>query len=93
MISKWKDCGSYFGYMKQSCIEWSSNPIIFNKKKKLVGTKKCIKLGTKPIHRTKLDDYGKCVCIIPSVLYTRDKNTIYPTLGFQEFVYSMLCQS
>ena len=89
IVSKWGECGSYIGYIHQSFIDWSSKPIIFNKGR-ILGVKKSLKLGTKPIHRTKPNDYGQIICVIPKVLYRREKRSIFPTVGFHEFVEGMM---
>ena len=65
-------------------------PIVFNKKRKILGMSKEIRLGRKPVHRTKLDNHGRVLGMIPEMLYKREKCTINPTLGFHEFIDSLL---
>ena len=82
--------GHILDYIQKSCIEWASQPIMINKNKKVIGIRNVIKLGSKPIHRTKVDDHGNIVCIVPKVLYTKSKCIVKPMVGFKAFVQSTL---
>ena len=90
IVSKWGVCGTYFGYVQNSYIEWSSNPIMFNKKKKIIGMHKKFRLGAKPVHRTKVGDSGETIGIVPKIFYKRDKCSIQTTSGFNEYIFGLL---
>ena len=90
IISKWNDCGMYFAYVQQAYIDWSSRPILFNRTRKIIGATKSFRLGVKPEHRTKLNDYGECVCVIPKILYNKKRNVFVPEEGFHQFVYGTI---
>ena len=65
-------------------------PIVFSKTKKIIGMNKKIRLGKKPVHRTKLNNHGNVFDIVPKMLYKREQCTINPTSGFHEFIYNLL---
>ena len=89
LLADWGDCGAYLGYVQSSYIDWSSMPILFNKKRKIIGIGKQIRLGKKPVDRTKLDNHGRILGVVPRLVYKREKCSIHPTSGFHEFVYSV----